>query len=158
MKNDVESDQLTSPEVIADPYPAYRRLRERSPLNYQWLAAGAAPGVTEPIRAWALLKYDDVYGALRDHGTFSSVHAPLVRKVIPHLVLITDDPPRHTRFRRLVNKAFTLRRIETLTPWIKAVTDELLDGVGVGPTELVQQFTIPLPIRVIARLLGIPGD
>jgi hypothetical protein len=72
--------------------------------------------------------------------------------------LITDDPPRHRRFRPLVNKAFTLRRIEALTPWITAVASELLDDLVRDETDLVQHYAIPLPVKVIARLLGIPGD
>jgi hypothetical protein len=74
------------------------------------------------------------------------------------LVLITDDPPRHTRFRRLVNKTFTLKRIEALTPWITAIANELLDESGEGELDVVQQYTIPLPVKIIARLLGIPGE
>jgi cytochrome P450 len=104
------------------------------------------------------MKYADVYGALRDHETFSSANNPLVGKAFPPLVLILDDPPRHTRFRRLVNKAFTLKRIEALTPWITSVASELLDGAGPGELDIVQRYTIPLPVKVIARLLGIPGE
>src|SRR5439155_25558397 len=70
---------------------------------------------------------------------------------------IQDDPPRHTRFRRLVNKAFTLKRMEALEPWIASVTNELLDELGEGETDVVRSYTIPLPVKVIARLLGIPG-
>ena len=145
--------------MIAYPYPAYRQLRDRSPFNCVWLPAGALPGLKEPLRAWAFLKYDDVYGALRDHDTFSSLRHPVVEKSLKApSVLITDDPPRHTRFRRIVNKAFTQRRIETLTPWITRIANELLEELGPGEHELVQCYTVPLPVRVIARLLGIPGD
>jgi cytochrome P450 len=113
----------------------------------------------EPFWAWALMKYDDVYGALRDHDTFSSARNPLLEKgFFPKLVLITDDPPRHTRFRRLVNKTFTLKRIEALMPWITGVAHELLNEMGEGKIDVVQQYTIPLPVKVIARLLGIPGE
>ena len=105
-------DQLSTPVVAADPYPAYRQLREQTPLHYIDLPVGTVPELDEPLRAWALMKYDDVYGALRDHDTFSSARNPLIAKgVFPQLVLITDDPPRHTLFRRLVNKAFPLKRI-----------------------------------------------
>jgi cytochrome P450 len=122
----VNPDRLSSPDVIANPYPYYRELREHSPLNYVFLPAGAVAGVDEPIRAWALMRYRDVYGALRDHETFASRHS-LAGKVVPRLALIHDDPPRHTRFRRLVNKAFTLKRIEALMPWITTVVEELID-------------------------------
>ena len=151
-------DQLSTPEIIANPYPAYRQLRDRSPVNYVFIQAGALPELDEPIRAWALLKYSDVYGALRDHDTFSSVRPAKWAKFWPPLPLLEDDPPRHTRFRRLVNKAFTLRRIEALRPWIAMTANELVDGLGAGENELVQRYTVPLPVRVIARLLGIPGD
>jgi hypothetical protein len=152
-------DQLNTPAAIADPYPFYRRLRDRSPVNYIHLPGGIFPGIDEPVRAWALMKYDDVYGALRDHDTFSSARSPLIDKgFFPKLVLITDDPPRHTRFRRLVNKAFTLKRVEALEPWITAVANELLDERGTGEVDIVQSYTIPLPVKVIARLLGIPGE
>jgi len=154
----ITPDQLSTREVFADPYPAYRQLRDRSPFNYIDLPAGSVPGIDEPIRSWALMKYADVYGTLRDHERFSSANNPLVGKAFPPLVLILDDPPRHTRFRRLVNKTFTLKRIEALTPWITSVADQLLDEVGSGETEIVEHYTIPLPVKVIARLLGIPGD
>ncbi len=154
----ITPDQLSTPEVIADPYPAYRQLRDQSPVNYLFIPAGALPEVEEPIRAWAFLKYDDAYGALRDHQTFSSVRPARWAKVWPALVLLEDDPPRHTRFRRLVNKAFTLRRVEAVTPWMAAIANELLDQMEPGENELVQRYTVPLPVRVISRLLGIPGE
>jgi cytochrome P450 len=151
-------DQLSTREVVADPYPAYRQLRDQSPFNYLDLPAGTVPGIEGPIRSWAVMKYNDVYSVLRDHERFSSARNPLVGKAFPPLVLILDDPPRHTRFRRLVNKTFTLRRIEALTPWITGVANELLDEAGNGEVEIVQRYTIPLPVKVIARLLGIDGD
>jgi cytochrome P450 len=154
----ITPDYLTTREVIADPYPAYSQLRDQSPFNYVDLPAGTVPGIEGPIRSWALMKYADVYGALRDHERFSSARNPLVGKAFPPLVLILDDPPRHTRFRRLVNKTFTLKRIEALTPWITSVANELLDEAGDGEIEIVERYTIPLPVKVIARLLGIPGS
>jgi hypothetical protein len=150
-------DQLTTPAVFVNPYPAYRQLRDQSPFNYLALPPGTIPGFDEPIRAWALMKYDDVYNALRDHETFSS-EDPRAGRFGPKIVLIQDDPPRHTRFRRLVNKAFTLKRVEALTPWITSVANELLDEIGEEEVDIVQSYTIPLPVKVIARLLGIPGE
>lgn len=154
----ISADRLSSPDVIADPYPYYHEIREHSPLNYVFLPAGAVTGMDEPVRAWALMKYHDVYTALRDHDTFASRHS-LAGKVVPRLALIHDDPPRHTRFRRLVNKAFTLKRIESLKPWITTVVEELVDDMTALPEpELMQAYAIPLPVKVIARLLGIPGE
>ena len=151
-------DQLIMPDVVANPYPAYRQLREQSPLRYLFMPGGILPEINETLYSWALMKYDDVYAALRDHDTFSSAGNPLEGIVAPKVVLITDDPPRHTRFRRLVNKAFTLRRIEALEPMITQVANELLDTMGTGQVDVVDAYTIPLPVRVIARLLGIPGQ
>ena len=153
----ITADQLSTPEVIANPYPYYHELREQSPVNYIFLQAGAVAGIDEPIRSWALMKYEDVYGALRDHETFASRHS-LAGKLAPRLALIQDDPPRHTRFRRLVNKAFTQKRVEALTPWIASVAAELLDDMGTAEVDLMHSYAVPLPVKVIARMLGIPGE
>ena len=152
------ADRLSSPDVIANPYPYYQELREHSPLNYTFLPPGSVAGINEPVRAWALMKYRDVYNALRDHDTFASHHS-LAGKVVPRLALIHDDPPRHTRFRRLVNKAFTLKRIEALKPWITTVVEELAEDMLRSPErDVMQSYAIPLPVKVIARMLGIPGE
>lgn len=144
---------------VANPYPSYQEFRDQSPMLMDVIPAGVVPGLDEPIKGWALMKYDDVFAVLRDHDTFSSARNPFVEKgFFPQLVLIMDDPPRHTRFRRLVNKAFTLRRVEALEPWITTIANEILDEIGSGETDIVQSYTTPLPVRVIARLMGIPGD
>jgi cytochrome P450 len=150
-------DQLVARTTFADPYPIYRALRDQSPVHYVSIPAGSAPGLEQPLWAWGLLKYRDVYNALRDHETFSS-DSPVAGQFGPKLVLIQDDPPRHTRFRRLVNSAFTLRRVEALKPWIANIANSLLDDVDTGEIDLVEAYTVPLPMKVIARLLGIPGE
>jgi len=150
-------DQLTNREMFGNPYPIYHALREHSPVHYISIPANASVGIDKPVRAWGLLKYHDVYTALRDHETFSS-ESPVAGQFGPPLVLIQDDPPRHTRFRRIVNKAFTLKRIETLGPWITKIANELLDQIGSQETDMVDAFTVPLPMRVIARLMGIPEE
>jgi cytochrome P450 len=144
---------------LIDPYPTYRDMRDQTPSVMEFIPGGVVPGLDEPIKAWALMRHDDVYGALRDHETFISARNPFVEKgFFPQLVLIMDDPPRHTRFRRLVNKAFTLKRVEALEPWIHTIANELLDEIGSGETDIIQSYTIPLPVKIIARLMGIPGD
>jgi cytochrome P450 len=159
--HDLSPDQLRKElaAFVADPYPTYRQMRDQTPMEVVALPAGLVPGIDESIRTWAFMNYSDVYGALRDHDTFSSTGNPLVEKgLFPQLVLIMDDPPRHTRFRRLVNKAFTLRRVEALEPWITSVANELLDEIGTGEVDVIHSYTIPLPVKVIARLMGIPGE
>ena len=151
----VSTPSLFSPELREDPYAVYRALRERSPV-YQDEGSGM----------WVLTGFDAVYGALRDHETFSSAGGfggrgrgggeGEGRERQQRMVLITDDPPRHTRFRQLVNRAFTPRRVAELEPWIEGIAGELLDAAGDGEVDVVEALTVPLPVTVIATLLGIP--
>lgn len=144
---------LMTPECNANPYPEYDRLRAQSPIFFGQEAGSSAGGL------WALLRYDDVYGALADHETFSSASTGgSSSNSSMRLVLLNDDPPRHTRFRKLVNKAFTPRRIRELEPWLGSVVNELLQAVDGGEYEVVQNYTMPLPVMAIAELLGIPRD
>ena len=83
-------DQLWVPEFIADPYPTFQHLRDQTPLSIMSFPAGTVAGIDGPVWSWALMKHDDVYNALRDHDTFSSVTA-LVGKLAPRLTLIQDD-------------------------------------------------------------------
>jgi cytochrome P450 len=147
---------LVQRPYFADPYPLYHALRVQSPVRYIGIPASEAMG-NQPVWSWGFLKFADVYAALRDHDTFSSDN-PHAGQFGPKLVLIQDDPPRHTHFRRLVNRAFTLRRVQALEPWIAEITHALLDGIGEGEHDIVESFTVPLPVKVIARLLGIPGE
>ncbi|MEV6606170.1 cytochrome P450 [Kutzneria sp. NPDC051319] len=71
--------------------------------------------------------------------------------------MLNDDPPNHTRLRRLVTKAFTSRAVSRLRPQIERIVDELLDGID-GETELIESFAFPLPIAVISELLGVPHE
>jgi cytochrome P450 len=145
------------PETWENPYPAYREFRARSPFIAQWPVV-LLDGDVRQVRTWMLLKYAQVDAALRDPATFSS-QQPGAGSVAPMLVMISDDPPRHTRFRRIVSKAFTARRIAELEPWIKTVAEQLLDEIGRAATaDAVGSFTMPLPVQVIARMLGIPGE
>jgi cytochrome P450 len=151
------TDVFGQPETWANPYPAYRQFRDRSPLAAHWPIV-LLDGTKIDAYVWLLLKYDQVSAALRDPATFSSQN-PAPGIVAPQLVMISDDPPRHTRFRRLVNKAFTARRIAELEPWIKAVAEGLLDQIAIGKSvDAVDAFTMPLPVQVIARMLGIRGE
>ena len=123
------SEQLWMPGFIANPYPTYHHLRDHSPLLCMTLPAGAFAGVKEPIRLWALMTHADVSRALRDRETFVSGHSPLAGTAYPKLALIQDDPPRHTQLRRLVNQAFTPKRIAALGPWITRVANALLEAI-----------------------------
>lgn len=155
MPETVSPFALFSPEAGQNPYPIYKALREQSPFP---LDAGPAG------KTWVLLKHDDVYNTLRNHEVFSSASGMGASSGIDpgqgalNMVLINDDPPRHTRFRRIVNKTFTPRRVAQVQPLIESLAAETLDAMGTGEVDIVSNYTIPLPVRVIASLLGIPGE
>ena len=152
------TDIFGKPETWENPYPAYKEFRDRSPLVAQWPIV-LLDGAERQVQSWMLLKYEQVNAALRDPATFSSQIGGAAESVAPRLVMIQDDPPRHTRFRRIVSKAFTARRIAELEPWIKTLAEQLLDRFPVEETvDAVDGFTMPLPVQVIARMLGIPGE
>ena len=153
----ITPDQLMTPAVFADPYPVYQQLRAQSPVSY-FVPAGTIPGFDDPVQPWALMRYDDVYGALRDHQTFSS-EDPRAGRFGPKLVLIQDDPPRHTRFRRLVNKAFTARTINNLRPFIRATAERLAERLASKEAcEFIEDFANPMPLAVMCELLGVPPE
>ncbi|MFN0148267.1 MAG: cytochrome P450 [Dehalococcoidia bacterium] len=141
------ADLMTARQAT-DPYPIFDALRQETPFR----AGGGMPGQGS---LWPLMRYHDVYAALKDHETFSSAGRDGGGQF---LVLINNDPPRHTRFRKLVSKAFTPRRIAELEPWIQQTSDELFDALGKGEVEAVEGYTMPLPVKAIAKLLGIPGE
>jgi hypothetical protein len=148
-------DVLGTPAGIADPYPAYRALRDGSPVRYLRLPASAVTGMSQPLYGHALLKHADVITALRDPATFSSGSYKIF-KGIPQMALLHDDPPQHTRMRRLANKAFAASRVAALAPWITDLARSLLDAAGSGEVDFMDRFAVPLPVRVIGSMLGVP--
>ena len=137
--------------------PAYATLRREEPLCRVRLPYG------EP--AWLATRYEDVKVVLGD-PRFSRAAAvgrdePRAR---PYATidgtLKSLDPPEHTRLRRLVMKAFTVRRVEALRVRAQQIADELVDAMLAkgAPAELVEDFALPLPITVICELLGVPFE
>jgi cytochrome P450 len=135
------SDWL-SPEFLADPYPHYRALRESDPVHRD------ADG------RWIITRHADVTAILRDDARFSAQQDSTGS-------MLVSDPPKHTRLRSLVNKAFTPRAVNALAPRIEAIVDELLDTIeasGDAEIELIARFAYPLPITVIAEMLGVDKE
>lgn len=144
--------------MLADPYPVYRRLREKAPVS--WYA---------PFNAWLLTRYDDVAAAVHDPRLSAARSEPL-RQAISTAEhrrvadVIGDqmnfiDPPRHSRVRGLVSKAFTPHAVEALRPRIATLIQRLLDAVQPrGTLDLIADFSFPLPAVVIGDLLGLPAD
>jgi cytochrome P450 len=148
------------PAFIANPYPAYRELRETMPV---WRS---------PFGRTFLTRYEDSSVLLRDRRLGKDYTEPeaLIRRFGPtamqepavvelsHMMLMRD-PPDHTRLRGLVTKVFTARKIEEMRPGIQAITDRLLDRVaGRGQMDAIRDLAFPLPVLVICELLGVPEE
>ncbi len=154
-----QASDLTRPEVIADPYPAYDALRAASPLwGLRDFPPGTVPGQDEPVTAWVLLRYADVDRAARDNVLFSSRDPRQDASDAPTLMLVNHDEPEHAPLRRLVSAAFTRRRIEALRPWVNEALTQLWDELGEGEVEFVSAVAARVPALVMARLLGFPGS
>ncbi|MFA1542744.1 cytochrome P450 [Actinomadura monticuli] len=139
-------------EVDADPYPVYARLREEAPVYRN-----------EELDFWALSRHADVVGAFRDPGRFSSANGPLLERrawgpqAQEAMSFIAMDPPRHTRMRRLVSRAFTPRRIADLEPRIREIARQhVAAALERGSFDLVADIAAPLPTDVISELVGVP--
>jgi cytochrome P450 len=144
---------LDNPVFRANPYPAYKFLRDAAPV---WRA---------PTGHWLLTTHADCVAVLRDarfgHGNPDATvpdefrNEPIVRQLRQTMLLV--DPPSHTRLRGLVARAFTARRMEELRPRIEAIVDELIDAViDDGGMDLIADFAHKLPVTVICDMLGIP--
>ncbi|MBC8093789.1 MAG: cytochrome P450, partial [Pseudonocardia sp.] len=114
-------------------------------------------------RMWIVTRHDDVDAALRDprlskRAPGIDAMPPALRNFVAHQML-GMDPPDHTRLRRLVSQAFTPRLVAGMEPRIQHVADDLLDRVQLwGHLDLIDDYAYPLPLTVIAELLGIPAD
>jgi cytochrome P450 len=137
-----------NPETLEDPYPHYQVWRTEKPI---WWA--------EDIQAWVLSRYDDVRSVLKNAAAFSSAAMGEGEQRAIALPLLSDDPPRHTQLRAIVNKAFTSRTIKQMEGEVEVLVDELLDAIaGQSIVDISEAFTIPLPIYIVARVMGIPEE
>ncbi|MFF7726961.1 cytochrome P450 [Streptomyces sp. NPDC008001] len=151
-----------SPQFVADPYPAYERLRAAGRVH--WFG---------PSRQWLVPHYEDVRALLRDrrlgrtylhrfsHEEFGRTAPPAAHEpfhVLNGHGLLDLEPPDHTRIRRLVSKAFTPRTVEDLAPVVARLAGELVDDLlAAGGGDLIGAVAEPLPVAVIAEMLGIPA-
>ncbi|MGW8375760.1 cytochrome P450 [Streptomyces sp. ODS28] len=151
-----------SPGFVADPYPAFAALRERGRVHFN-----------EPTRQWLIPHHADVAALLRDrrlgrtyrhrfaHEDFGRTAPPAAHEPFHTLNdngMLDQEPPDHTRVRRLVSTAFTPRRAERLRPYVEGLAAELADGLlAAGGGDLVADFAEPFPVAVIAELLGVPA-
>lgn len=162
------------PELVASPFALYDLLRQ---ARVTW---------SEDLQAHVVARYQDIVDVLRAPETFSSARmsgsggatpvaqgllddprTPDAVRACAHRrvqlsrspVLVHADPPRHSRQRSLVNKAFTPRRVAALEPSIRAAANEILDeSLGLTTLDYISSFATPLPIRVIGDFLGVSKD
>jgi cytochrome P450 len=149
------------PAFIANPYPVYQLLRAHAPVVY-----------VPEIQAWVVSRYADAAAALKDprlgvdSGNATSFKAvPIADPRVAALArmfsrqMLFRDPPEHTRLRGLVNKAFTPKVVQQLQPRMERLVDDLLDRAAErGEMDLIADLAFPLPVTVIAMLLGVPAE
>ena len=132
---------LFSLETRRNPYPLYDQMRSSSPVF-------KAP---PPFDMWMIFDFDTVKRVVSDHETFSSA-VPA-----PDNWFIFFDPPRHTKLRALISRAFTPRMVANLEPRIRQLSRELLDKrIEDGEMDLAADYSVPLPMMVISEMIGIP--
>ena len=159
------SASLTDARIVAHPHEFYRSMRKHDPVYYD-----------EKIGMYLVSRYDDVVAVLRDPITFSdklgyealyaSGHFEEFKQILERdgggffPDAIKDDPPAHTRVRRLMENAFTAHRVATLAPGITAIVVDLIEkladkAAAREPVDGVNDFAVPLTIAVICEQLGI---
>ncbi len=145
---------LLTREARSNPYPVYQQLRDKSPVHRSRLA-----------NAWVLTKHSDIDAVLRDHKRFGNDERKAVDRLRQEQIddemrsMLRLDPPDHTRLRSLVNKAFTPRAVQSLKPRVEELVDELLDDIDPGqPFDVMEKLAYPLPMIVIAEMLGVPTE
>jgi cytochrome P450 len=147
---------LLDPEVLANPYPLYHRLRSEDPVHWDPF-----------LHAWVVTRYEDVITVfqrfLADRTptpaqlkTLGLAELTPLAEVMVHQMLFLD-PPKHGRIRGLASKAFTARRVEALRTHIQEITNSLLDAVqDKGQMDIIADLAYPLPAIVTAEMLGVP--
>jgi len=147
---------LLDPEVLANPYPLYHRLRTEDPVHWDSF-----------LHAWVVTRYADVIRVLHHFSAnrtptpeqLSSMNLSALNPIAKVMVrqMLFMDPPDHTRLRALASAAFTPRRVERLRSHIQGIADSLIDRiVSKGSADLITDFAAPLPAIVTAEMLGVP--
>ena len=144
---------LTDPAVVADPYPHLASLRAAAPVAWHsglgtWLATGHAEAgaVLRDRRLGRVFRAREPH---EDWDTFNWLHADSI---------LDSEPPKHTRLRRLVAGAFGRGHVQRLAPRIEELARDLLDALPDGEFDVIEHYAEPLPVLVIAELLGVPED
>jgi cytochrome P450 len=158
---DADIDDVLAPAAVADPHTYFARLRAVDPVHYN-----------ERYRAWVLTRHRDVSAGFRGGNLSSSRIRPYVatlpaeerqaREPTFRVLLnwmVFQDPPDHTRLRRLVYRAFTAPALEGMAGRVDEIVQDLLDDLADrGDVDLIREFAYPLPAIVIAEMLGVPPE
>jgi cytochrome P450 len=140
-----------SPAIDADPFPAYRRLRDDFPCFW-----------SDEANAWVLSRFADIVAALNDWRTYSSAKGNLMTEVRNRTgaTIGTTDPPRHDRLRGLVQYAFMKRNLDSLTPAIRDIARDVVGTLkGRARFDFIADFSSKFTVRVLFATLGLPiGD
>jgi cytochrome P450 len=164
MTVDLSTFNPFDPETLQCPFPHYEAMRKEDPVHF-------IPG----IGVYMVAKHDLVMQILREPDTYSSKFGgtgmpmdPSTRERFAEVqaegyprvpTMLTADQPEHTRYRRLVSRAFHPKVIAELEPVVRAITVRLIDSwIEKGKIELVADFAVPLPVEVIAHALNVPDD
>ncbi|MBV8959871.1 MAG: cytochrome P450 [Actinobacteria bacterium] len=144
--------RLKDPAFYLDPHDAYRRLRDEEPVWWD-----------EEAKVWAVSRHADVMAVSRDPKTFCNGKGVLLtdreRGVAATNSVLYLDPPEHQQHRKLVNPGFHPHRLVSLEPRVRELAKQIVDGLPEGEVfDLVEEVAVPLPLLVIADMLGIPGD
>jgi cytochrome P450 len=139
-------------QIDADPHPTWRRLRDEAPVYHN-----------EKLDFYALSRFEDVLEASVDTDTFSSAYGTVLELMSAEPnqspMMIFKDAPEHTRLRKLVNHAFSPRRIAGLEPMVRGIARGYLDAlVGRDGFDYLEDFGAKLPVMVISSLLGVPEE
>lgn len=163
MQHVLDGIDFASPQVLEDPWPSYALAREHAPVY-------RLPGTdTYMVTDYALVcevllapdTYSNDFHAVLEgpHAEDPEIKAVRARGWLPVNTLFTNDPPAHTRFRKLVSTAFSPARVNRLEAYIERIVDELIAGFAdAGACEFVADFAVPLPVAVISDQLGVPRD
>jgi cytochrome P450 len=149
------------PAVTSDPYTYYRRYREQDPVHW---GISSNPNLSG---AWYIFRYEDVMKVMEDRrfgrefikrDDVETTPVPTAYSTFLTMVskwIVFREPPDHTRLKSLVSKAFTPKVVENLRPYVYQIADSLLDKVhSRGEMDLLEEYAFPLPIMVIATMLG----
>src|SRR5437764_4266164 len=140
--------QIRTQAEALNPFPRYRIMREEQPVYFQ-----------PQYRFWQVFRYEDVQRVLSDYTSFSSGFGGDQGRDPLSASLVSMDPPRHRQLRNLVTQAFTPRSVAQLSDRITTIVNTLLDQVAAtGYMDSIDDLAYPLPVIVIAEMLGIPQE